>query len=269
MAFAAVKCSACAGQISTCGSGRSPPTRPGSSSSTGSASKNRSCQRGIASIRIDGSRRIPVTALEGYASRLLAERTAARLTKLYRELATNGGPDGAGLSPRTVKYVHAVLRKAFRAALVVDQILLSNPVERAKRPRKARSEPGGVWTPAQLRAFLSRPGRAARPSPSPMKIPVAPTGGGPWSNSIGFPVKLSSTRRNLRFVPVVESIDDMTQTLECNRDGTAKDSWPRSPWAPARSPSRPAPSARSTSPVIGRAWHTPRIGHGSDTGLGS
>ncbi len=31
----------------------------------------------IASIRIDGSRRIPVTALEEYVSRLLAERTAA------------------------------------------------------------------------------------------------------------------------------------------------------------------------------------------------
>ena len=31
----------------------------------------------IASIRIDGSRRIPLTALEQYVCRLLAERTAA------------------------------------------------------------------------------------------------------------------------------------------------------------------------------------------------
>ena len=31
----------------------------------------------VASIRIDGSRRIPLTALEDYISRLLAERTAA------------------------------------------------------------------------------------------------------------------------------------------------------------------------------------------------
>ncbi len=31
----------------------------------------------IASIRIDGSRRIPLTALEDYISRLLADRTAA------------------------------------------------------------------------------------------------------------------------------------------------------------------------------------------------
>jgi len=69
--------------------------------------------------------------------------TPARLTKLYRELATSGGRDGTGLSPRTVEYVHAVLRKAFRDA-VVDQILPSNPVERAKRPRNARSEPGRV-----------------------------------------------------------------------------------------------------------------------------
>ena len=31
----------------------------------------------IVSIRIDGSRRIPLTSLEEYVSRLLAERTAA------------------------------------------------------------------------------------------------------------------------------------------------------------------------------------------------
>ena len=31
----------------------------------------------ITSVRIDGSRRIPLTALEDYISRLLAERTAA------------------------------------------------------------------------------------------------------------------------------------------------------------------------------------------------
>jgi len=31
----------------------------------------------IASVRIDGSRRIPLTALEEYVSRLLAERIAA------------------------------------------------------------------------------------------------------------------------------------------------------------------------------------------------
>ena len=53
-----------------------------------------------------------------------------------------------------MEYVHAILRKAFRDAVVVDQVLASNPAERAKRPRGARRELGEVWTPRQLRIFL-------------------------------------------------------------------------------------------------------------------
>ena len=81
--------------------------------------------------------------------------TPARITKLYRDLMTSGGQNGAGLSHRTVTYVHAVLRKAFRDAVVVEQLLPSNPIERAKRPRKTATEPGTVWHPAQLAAFLA------------------------------------------------------------------------------------------------------------------
>jgi integrase len=87
------------------------------------------------------------------ALRLQAVRPA-QVTKLYRDLVTSGGRDGKGLSPRTVEYVHAVLRKAFRDAVVIERLLPSNPVERAKRPRKPPAEPGTVWSPAQLRAFL-------------------------------------------------------------------------------------------------------------------
>jgi integrase len=79
----------------------------------------------------------------------------ARITKLYRDLVTTGGRDGKGLSPRTVAYVHAILRKAFGDAVRVDQLLSSNPVERAKRPRTQRPEPGKVWDAAQLRTFLN------------------------------------------------------------------------------------------------------------------
>ncbi|MGI5233755.1 tyrosine-type recombinase/integrase [Actinoallomurus sp. CA-142502] len=85
--------------------------------------------------------------------RLQAVRPA-RITKLYRDLVTSGGRDGKGLSSRTVAYVHAVLRKAFGDAVRVDQLLPSNPVERAKRPRMQRSEPGKVWDGAQLKTFL-------------------------------------------------------------------------------------------------------------------
>jgi integrase len=78
----------------------------------------------------------------------------ARITKLYSDLGTTGGRDGSGLSPRTVEYVLAILRKAFQDAVVVDQVLASNPAERAKRPRGARRELGEVWTTRQLRIFL-------------------------------------------------------------------------------------------------------------------
>jgi len=93
--------------------------------------------------------------------RLQAVRPAT-ITKLYRDLSASGGRDGKGLSPRTVEYVHAVLRKAFRDAVEIEQLLPSNPVERAKRPRKKRSEPGEVWTPAQLKVFLEEAARSHR-----------------------------------------------------------------------------------------------------------
>ena len=85
--------------------------------------------------------------------RLQAVRPA-QITKLYRDLLTEGGRSGAGLSARTVEYVHAVLRKAFRDAVLVDQLLPSNPVERAKRPRNPVRERGEIWSAGQLRVFL-------------------------------------------------------------------------------------------------------------------
>jgi integrase len=45
------------------------------------------------------------------------------------------------------------LRKAFRDAVAVDQVLASNPAERAKRPRGGRRELA-KWAPDQLRIFL-------------------------------------------------------------------------------------------------------------------
>jgi integrase len=78
----------------------------------------------------------------------------AILSKLYRELATNGGKDGRPLSASTVAHVHRTLRKALTDAVRVEQVLATNPAERAKLPRTRRGEPGTVWTPAQLAAFL-------------------------------------------------------------------------------------------------------------------
>jgi integrase len=77
------------------------------------------------------------------------------VTRLYRDLLTSGGRGGKALAVPTVTHLHAVLRKAFRDAVIVDELIASNPVERAKRPRAQIHEPGTVWTVAQLRAFLN------------------------------------------------------------------------------------------------------------------
>ena len=77
------------------------------------------------------------------------------ITKLYRDLLTSGGRDGQPLAVATVTHLHAVLRKAFHDAVIVDELIGSNPVERAKRPRVQAQEPGSVWTVVQLRAFLA------------------------------------------------------------------------------------------------------------------
>ena len=52
-------------------------------------------------------------------------------------------------------HLHAILRKAFRDAVIINGLIGSNPVERAKRPRVPAREPGAVWTVAQLQAFLA------------------------------------------------------------------------------------------------------------------
>lgn len=77
------------------------------------------------------------------------------LTGLYQVLLAEGSREGGALSPRTVGYVHAVLRKAFNDAVRTDQLLASNPAERAKRPR-ATSVAGArdVWDAEQLGVFL-------------------------------------------------------------------------------------------------------------------
>lgn len=85
--------------------------------------------------------------------RLQAVRPST-LSTLYRQLLESGGKGGQGLSARTVEYTHAVLRKALTDAVRSEQILTSNPAERAKRPRKQYAGVREVWGADQLRLFL-------------------------------------------------------------------------------------------------------------------
>ncbi|WP_427383985.1 tyrosine-type recombinase/integrase [Janibacter sp. G56] len=79
----------------------------------------------------------------------------ADLSTLYRQLMESGGRGGKPLSARSVEYVHAVLRKAFADAVRNDQILTTNPAERAKRPRKEQAAAVVMWTADDLASFLA------------------------------------------------------------------------------------------------------------------
>lgn len=79
----------------------------------------------------------------------------ADLSTLYRQLMESGGRGGKPLSARSVEYVHAVLRKAFADAVRNDQILTTNPAERAERPRKEQAAAVVMWTADDLASFLT------------------------------------------------------------------------------------------------------------------
>ena len=93
------------------------------------------------------------------------------ISSLYRELLDGGGRNGRPLSRRTIDAVHRVLRKAFNDAVVSDQVLESNPVVRAKRPKGSAGEVGLIWTPAELGRFLDH-AKSHRRSPTSCSGPV-------------------------------------------------------------------------------------------------
>jgi integrase len=89
----------------------------------------------------------------------LARLTGARISALYRELERHGRRDhesGSGLSARTVKYCHTILKSALRAA-VAEGVLASNPADRTQPPsaKEAKAPEIRPWTAAQLSAFLA------------------------------------------------------------------------------------------------------------------
>ena len=78
------------------------------------------------------------------------------LNGLYLNLLREGRRDGrGGLSPRTVRYAHAILRKAFADAVRLGH-LETNPSLAADPPtaRAARPRQFPTWDPVELRQFL-------------------------------------------------------------------------------------------------------------------
>jgi len=84
----------------------------------------------------------------------LQSLSPSRLSVLFRDLYEHGGKDGGPLSPRTVEFARAVLRRALQDA-VVDRLLEVNPVIGTKRPRTVKPK-HSTWTATQLRTFLAQ-----------------------------------------------------------------------------------------------------------------
>jgi len=83
----------------------------------------------------------------------LQSLSPSRLSVVWRDLHQHGGKGGKPVSPRTVEFARAVLRKAMEDA-VVERLVQVNPVVGSKMPKRDGKPKHTTWTGAQLGAFL-------------------------------------------------------------------------------------------------------------------
>jgi integrase len=87
----------------------------------------------------------------------LQQLTPGHLNKFYADLLTDGRSDGRGaLSPRTVRYVHTILRRALQAAMRWRHVTV-NVADAAEPPaaKQARRRSAmKTWSAADLATFL-------------------------------------------------------------------------------------------------------------------
>ena len=87
----------------------------------------------------------------------LQKLTSDHLDQLYRELLRTGGRAGQGRSPRTVRYVHTVLRKSLADA-ERKGLISRNPANQADPPTSssAKAAERQVWSSDEARIFLAQ-----------------------------------------------------------------------------------------------------------------
>ena len=77
----------------------------------------------------------------------------SRLSVVWREMRERGGKNGKPLSPRTVEFARAVLRKAMEDA-VIERLVQVNPVVGSKMPKRDGKPQHTTWTGVQIKRFL-------------------------------------------------------------------------------------------------------------------
>lgn len=101
-----------------------------------------------------GSYKVAVErATVALGARRLDEITPLGIERFYADLAAGGGRYGRGMSAKTIRNTHIVLRKALADAERLE-LVSRNPASRAKAPTAHRPEIA-TWTSDQLRTFLS------------------------------------------------------------------------------------------------------------------
>jgi integrase len=83
----------------------------------------------------------------------LQRLTAPRLAAFYSELLASGRRDGKGLAPKTVRNIHALLHRALKDAARWGYVAHNRADD--VDPPHGGSPQQQVWTPEQLRAFLT------------------------------------------------------------------------------------------------------------------
>ncbi len=108
------------------------------------------------------ARNLRLHVLPTLGDRPLQALKATEITALYARLLASGRADhatGKGLSVRSVRYVHTILRACLQAAVDGD-VLPRNAADKSKPPVQTakgdRHRSIRAWTSAELGAFLSR-----------------------------------------------------------------------------------------------------------------
>jgi integrase len=101
------------------------------------------------------SRNLQLHVLPQLGSVQLRRIDAGMLNTVYASLLAEGRKNyaGGGLSPRSVRYIHTIMHRAFRDAVKWGR-LVRNPAEAADPPKAAGRPESITWTADQLRSFL-------------------------------------------------------------------------------------------------------------------
>jgi integrase len=82
----------------------------------------------------------------------LQRLSPAHINDFYQRLLAGGRRDGQPMAPKTVRNIHAIIRRALKDALRMGYV--ARNVAEAVEPPSAETAERSVWTPEQLRAFL-------------------------------------------------------------------------------------------------------------------